>query len=117
LGLFVQREGTVLVKHLFSVAWLLIGVFFLQSCANFSSFKKVDPNCPSPSKYQLDQNGNLMLQNGITLKCQVKNYTSKMSCVGVTDSTSADGLTCSNGKGQAVFLFDENGVLKNSRIF
>jgi hypothetical protein len=95
----------------------MIGAPLLQGCATPSALGKVDRNCPSASNEQLDKNGNLVLQNGVTLKCQVKNYTNKMSCVGITDSTNADGLVCDNGKRQAVFLFDENGILKSGKIF
>lgn len=58
-----------------------------------------------------------MLQNGVTLKCQVKNYTNRMSCAAITDSTEVDGWICSNGEKRAVFTFDEKGVLKGAKFF
>lgn len=76
----------------------------------------VDRNCPSPSKSQLDKNGLLVVENGVTLKYQVKNYTHKMSCTGITDGED-DGWACSSGAKQAVFLFDENEVLKFFKIY
>jgi len=69
-----------------------------------------------PSKDQLNENGFLVLQNGVTLKCQVKNYTSRMFCSGITDGKE-DGLVCKNGTNSSVFVFDENGILKTFKAY
>ena len=89
----------------------------LITVSSLNGLGKVDNNCPAPSKDQLNKNGYFVIQNGVTLKCQVKNYTNRMSCIGITDSTGADGLLCSNGEKQIIFLFDENQILKGSKIF
>lgn len=89
----------------------------LITYSNSSASDAADYNCPIPSRAQLSKNGALILQNGVTLKCQVNNYTNKMSCLKITDSTGADGLVCSNGEKKIMFLFDENNILKGSRIF
>lgn len=96
---------------------ILAGTFLLQGCSRSSAFSDIDYNCPSPSKDQLDKNGYLILKNGITLECQVKNYTSRMSCTGITDSADTNGWMCSNGDRQILFIFDENNVLEDRKIF
>lgn len=95
----------------------LVGVSLLQGCSGNSALSGIDYNCPAPSKNQLDKNGYLMLENGITLECQVKNYTSRMSCIGVTDSAKTNGWMCSNGDRQILFIFDEDNVLKDRKSF
>jgi len=99
-------------KTITSILFLLI-IGALQGCAIKNAIvDTIDSfDCPTPSKDQLNKDGYLIMQNGVTLKCQVQKNTSKMSCVGVTDSNNADGLVCQSGKNQAIFLFDENGIL------
>jgi hypothetical protein len=98
----------------------LLGVSELDELERELVGRGVDHNCPTPSKDQLDENGYLMLQKGVTLKCQVKNYTNRMPCVGITDSTGVDGWVCNNREKTILFTFDENEILKdigyNSRI-
>ena len=94
----------------------LIGFLLIQGCASHDELGKVDSNCPAPSKEQLNESGYLILQNGVTLKCQVKNYTNRMSCFGITDGTD-DGWVCNNGKKNIVFVFDENGILKTRKTY
>ena len=90
------------------------GCTLIESGSALSEFSRIDRDCPFPSNDQLE-NGYLKLQDGVTLKCQVKNFTHTMSCVGVTDSTESDGWACSNGKSQILFIFDENNVLKSHK--
>lgn len=94
-----------------------VGILLLQGCSNTRILDDdIDRNCPTPSKDQLNENGFLMLQNGVTLKCQVKNYTSKMSCTEITDGKE-DGLLCNNGSKSSVFVFDKNGILINFKFY
>lgn len=103
-------------KTLLISASLMIGSLLIQGCLSTRINNNVDLNCPTPSKDQLNANGFLVLQNGITLKCQVKNYTNKMSCTGITDGKD-DGLICNNGTRSSVFVFDENGILKSFKTY
>lgn len=96
------------------IATLLVGTALLQGCFTQRPLGVGDHNCPAPTKEQLDDKGFLKLQNGVTLKCQVKNFTNRMACQGITDGTD-DGLVCSNGSAQMVFVFDERGRLKASK--
>lgn len=104
------------MKKLALILPFLIVALLIHGCASNVTLGRVDRNCPAPSKDQLSENGFLMLQNGVTLKCQVKNYTSRMSCVGLTDGTD-DGWMCNNGTKDMVFVFDENGILKTSKTY
>jgi len=94
----------------------LIGVSVMHGCSYMLPGWNIDRNCPTP-KDQVDEYGYLLLQKGVTLKCQVKNYTHRMDCIGVVDSAGVDGLICDSGKRKALFLFDENGILKDHRIW
>lgn len=102
-------------KSLLIPAFLSLGVLLIQGCSSTNINSGIDNNCPYPSKEHV-VNGNLKPENGVTLKCQVKNFTSKMSCVEVTDGED-EGLMCSNGSKQALFVFDKNDILKNFKIF
>jgi hypothetical protein len=104
------------MKKLALILLPLAEILLMQGCASLGTSGKIDPNCPDPSKDQL-QNGFLTLQNGITLECQIKNYTSKMSCADIKDSTGADGWVCNNGEKKILFWFDENKLLKGHKTF
>jgi hypothetical protein len=110
-------SGKLDMKKTILVSLFIMSASVIQGCSSLSSSGKVDHNCPYPSKDQLGKDGYLMPKNGITLKCQVKNFTNRMSCAGITDSTGSDGWLCDNGKRQALFLFDENGILKDHKFF
>lgn len=103
-------------KTLLVSALLILGTLLIQGCSSTRVFDRVDRNCPAPTKDQLNENGFLMLKNGVTLKCQVKNYTNKMSCAGVTDGKD-DGWACNNGTRRSVFIFDGNGILKTFKTY
>lgn len=103
-------------KALLISALLTLGTLLIQGCTSIRAPDTVDHNCPAPSKAQLNENGFLMLQNGVTLKCQVKNYTNKMSCTGITDGKD-DGWVCNNGTRSSAFVFDENGILKTFKTY
>lgn len=103
------------MKNLASLAPLLLGALLIQGCAGYGSDGRVDRNCPAPSKEQLSDDGYLMLQNGVTLKCQVKNNTSRLPCSGITDGKD-DGWVCKSGEKTIVFLFDEKGILKYHKL-
>lgn len=91
------------------------GAVFLQGCARSVALGAIDYSCPSPSKNQVDKNGYLILKRGATLECQVKNYTSKMSCVGITGHENKNGWLCSNGSKKILFSFDDDGILEDYR--
>lgn len=96
---------------------ILVGTSLLQGCSRSNALSGIDYNCPNPPKDQLDKNGYLILKNGITLECQVKNYTNRMSCTEITDSAKTNGWMCSNGDREILFIFDENNILKDQKIF
>jgi hypothetical protein len=101
-----------MIKHKMLFTSLLITAgLTIQGCAS-NAIGKIDHNCPAPSQDQLNENGYLMLQNNVTLKCQVKNYTSRMTCQGITDGKE-ESLICNNGSQNLMFVFDEKGVLKS----
>lgn len=103
-------------KNLLISLLLAITTLLTQGCISNHALNSTNPNCPNPSKDQLNENGFLMLQNGVTLKCQIKNYTNRMSCTGITDGKD-DGWICNNGEKSSVFIFDENGVLKSFKTY
>ena len=92
-----------------------LSVLLTQGCSNTNVNSRIDHDCPYPSKEHLI-NGHLKPENGVTLKCQVKNFTNKMSCAEISDGED-EGLMCSNGSKKALFVFDKNGILKNYRIY
>jgi hypothetical protein len=94
---------------------LLISALVLASCSPASVWQ--DANCPAPAKDQIEPDGVLTVQKGVTLKCQIKQYSSRMSCTAVTDKEKFDGWLCDNGEKKALFLFDKNGVLTEAKIF
>lgn len=98
-------------KKALMISTSLTVALFVQGCSSTRLPDSVDSNCPAPAKDQINENGFLILRNGVTLKCQVKNYTNKMSCTGISDGKD-DGWACNNGTRSSVFLFDENGILK-----
>jgi len=104
------------MKKFALISPFLIGALLIQGCASHGALGKVDLNCPAPTQDQLNENGFLILQNGVTMKCQVKNYTNRMSCVGIVDGKD-DGWVCNNGTKKIVFVFDENGILKNRKTY
>jgi hypothetical protein len=103
-------------KALLISALLTLGTLLIQGCSSTRVLSDGDRNCPAPSKAQLNENGFLILQNGVTLKCQIQNYTNRMSCTGITDGND-DGWVCNNGTENSVFVFDENGVLKTFKTY
>jgi hypothetical protein len=124
-GVFLQRRygySTMtrminMNKNALLISTLLtLSILLMQGCSSTRVLDSVDRNCPAPSRDQLNENGFLVLQNGVTLKCQVKNYTNKMSCTGITDGKD-DGWVCSNGTKRSIFVFDENGILKTFKIY
>lgn len=96
---------------------LSLSVLLAQGCSNSNSNfnSKIDHDCPYPPKENLI-NGHLKPENGVTLKCQVKNFTNRMSCIEILDKED-EGLLCSNGAKQALFVFDKNDILKNYKFY
>jgi len=106
-----MKSKTLLISTL-----LTLGPLLMQGCSSVRALDSVDRNCPAPSKDQLSGKGFLILQEGVTLKCQVKNYTHKMSCTGIIDGND-EGWACNNGTKSSVFVFDENGILKTFKVY
>jgi len=103
------------MRKLTLIAPLLLGALLIQGCAGYGSNGRIDRSCPAPTKDQLSNDGYLMLQNGITLKCQVKNNTSRLPCSEVTDGED-DAWVCGTGDKISVFLFDKKGILKYHKL-
>ena len=80
---------------------LLAGAGLLQGCSAFDKHHGVN------------KSKQLIIEDGKTLKCQIRPYVSNMACQGITDKTHADGVVCQNGLGQSIlFTFDDKGVLQ-----
>ena len=113
----INIKGKTLV---ISVLLTLLGILFMQGCSSNNMYNRIDNNCPTPTKDQLDYRGALMLQEGVTLKCQIKNNASllRLPCIGITDEKNNDGWACNygNGKDMVVFIFDESGILKKNSL-
>lgn len=102
-------------KSLLIAASLSFSGLLIQGCSNTNVDSKIDHDCPYPSKEHLI-NGHLKPEIGVTQKCQVKNFTNKMSCVEISDGED-NGLMCGNGSKKALFVFDNKGILKNYKIY
>lgn len=91
----------------------------LSGCFAFDKHHGVnwgDGSCPVPSVKEKDASGYLKIQDGKTLKCQLRPYVSNMVCQGITDETNVDGVICQNGEGKGMlFIFNDNGVLKRHK--
>ena len=94
---------------------LSLSVVLTQGCSNTSINSKIDHDCPYPPKENLI-NGHLKPVNGVTLKCQVKSFTNRMSCIEIMDEED-EGLLCSNGAKKALFVFDKNDIFKNYKFY
>jgi len=105
------------MKKLFILVLLTFCALFMHGCSSLYLLDGIDRNCPVASKDQLGKEGHLLLQKGVTLKCQVKNYTSEMSCTGITDVEKSDGWVCNNGTSSVMFIFDRNGILENFKFY
>ena len=94
----------------------LAGTTLLQGCSAFDKHHGVnwgEGTCPAPAANELSESKQLIMEDGKTLKCQIRPYVSNMECQGITDKTNADGVVCQNGLGQSImFIFDDKGVLK-----
>ncbi|WP_434663538.1 hypothetical protein ACMYSL_13745 [Klebsiella sp. MISC125] len=94
----------------------LAGTALLQGCSAFDKHHGVnwgEGTCPAPAANELSESKQLIMEDGKTLKCQIRPYVSNMECQGITDKTNADGVVCQNGLGQSImFIFDDKGVLK-----
>ena len=97
---------------------IITGALMLQGCASaFQKHHGIDwgnpASCPAPKPSEI-KNTRLVIEDGKTLKCQIRPYVSNMACQGITDKTNADGVVCQNGLGNTIlFIFDDKGVLKS----
>jgi hypothetical protein len=111
-----RHRGTSVVFEGASVSFPKIGLVlafigFAYGCSFPEAPRAIDTNCPALKETQFTSSGWLRLENGVTLKCQVKNATNRMTCKDIAFAD-GDGMICSNGQNTLLFLFDENGVLK-----
>lgn len=99
----------------------LLPFFLLAGCAPQPQHQGInwgEGSCPRPAAESTSPNNALVMEDGKTLKCQIRPYVSRMACQGITDNTGADGVICQNSEGkQVAFLFDNKGVLKQHRFF
>lgn len=95
------------MKFMIRAFCVVLTVCLLVSCAF-----RWPSNCPRPAEDQITKRGHLLMTPGVTLQCQVEQYTNRMSCTKITDSNGYDKWFCEGGDGKVIFLFDENGVLK-----
>ncbi|MFW3570144.1 hypothetical protein [Kosakonia cowanii] len=100
------------------IVTLIASALLLQGCSAFDKHHGVnwgDGTCPAPAASEIDK-GHLKIEDGKTLKCQIRPYVSNMACQGITDKVNTDGVICQNGLGANIlFIFDSNGVLKSHR--
>ncbi|WP_039302088.1 hypothetical protein [Cedecea neteri] len=98
--------------------WVLL---LLTGCVSQPQHQGVnwgEGNCPRPAVENVSPDNTLVLEDGKTLKCQIRPYVSRMACQGITDKTGADGVICQNSGGkQVAFLFDAKGILTQHRFF
>ncbi len=98
------------------IVTLAASAIFLQGCSAFDKHHGIDWGdraCPAPAANEV-HNGNLKIEDGKTLKCQIRPYVSNMACQGITDRINSDGVICQNGLGNSIlFIFDDKGVLKS----
>lgn len=86
---------------------------FINGCAARNPRRAWRPHCPKPAHKQ----GYLILEKDKTRKCHALTYSHYMPCRGMTNSTGKNGLVCGNVQGAALYLFDEQDLLPNHRIF
>lgn len=100
------------------IVTLIASALLLQGCSAFDKHHGVnwgDGTCPAPTASEIDK-GHLKIEDGKTLKCQIRPYVSNMACQSITDKVNTDGVICQNGLGANIlFIFDSNGVLKSHR--
>ena len=105
--------------RLIHIMAILISPLLLQGCSTFDKHYGVNWGngfCPVPSANEKEASGYLKIQEGKTLKCQLRPYVSNMACQGITDETNVDGVICQNGEGKGIlFIFDDKGVLKGHK--
>jgi len=71
--------------------------------------------CPAPDPQSISPNHQLVIEDGKTLKCQLRPYVSNMACQGIVDSQN-EGVICQDNVGnQIIFLFVDKGVLSLHR--
>lgn len=106
------------LKMKIHIVTLIASALLLQGCSAFDKHHGVnwgDGTCPAPTASEIDK-GHLKIEDGKTLKCQIRPYVSNMACQGITDKVNTDGVICQNGPGANIlFIFDSNGVLKSHR--
>ncbi|MDO5686907.1 MAG: hypothetical protein Q4G42_05955 [Neisseria sp.] len=102
------------------VAMVALSLVALSACAELdtlqglmrqSQLQRQTAQCP-PAK--TDAKGYIVLEKGVTQKCQVQIATGNLPCANITDKTGADGYVCNDGDGSGnstLFLFDKNATL------
>jgi hypothetical protein len=96
----------------------LLPLLLLAGCASQPNHQGVnwgEGACPKPDPKDISATNHLIIQDGKTLKCQIRPYVWNMACQGIVDGNT-DGVVCQDkGGNQMIFLFDEKGVLTTHR--
>lgn len=96
----------------------LLPILLLAGCVSQPNHQGIDwgdGSCPKPAPESIDATNHLIIQDGKTLKCQIRPYVWNMACQGIVDGET-EGVVCQGGGGnQMLFLFDKNGVLTKHR--
>lgn len=69
---------------------LLAGAGLLQGCSAFDKHHGVnwgEGTCPTPAPEAISKSKQLIIEDGKTLKCQIRPYVSNMACQGITDNS------------------------------
>jgi hypothetical protein len=92
----------------------LLPILLLAGCVSEPNHRGVnwgEGSCPKLAPEDISATNYLIIQEGKTLKCQIRPYVSNMACQGITDGET-EGLICQDGVGvQWLFIFDKKGML------
>jgi len=96
----------------------LLPLFLLAGCVSRPNHRGVDwgdGSCPKPAPEDISATHHLIIQDGKTLKCQIRPYVSNMACQGIVDGET-EGVVCQDAGGnEMIFLFDKKGLPSTHR--
>lgn len=96
----------------------VIPVLLLAGCASQPNHQGInwgEGPCPKPAPQSISVTNHLVIEDGKTLKCQIRPYVSNMACQGIVDGEDEGAICQDNAGNQIIFLFDRNGVLTAHR--